>query len=510
MATNIEPQVLMNSILGKISDVLLNGDGTVIPKSDDHYLAFMSPGIPLLPDTFNYAIEGFGGVVRKISEPGKLDESVGPQGPSPINPADMAADAARKYAAAEQFSALCDLVPDTSGIVDSGRINTWNPETRISHAYAMALQFSQVYNVEPDAATKANLERWRSLLQTTKKEQDLVTLEEVEVTRETDMVKRYREKMLNYLGEAMAYNAARVSALAAQDQQAIHNFAINGPVMQMRVRAAENDWIGNGFRDTLDRVNAAIAAVEGRSFALLKQRYRDDFSRSLLTSPATGANFSYAAPAPSDFARAGSGWSQFYFDNGSYRSNHQFKSSSTMGGGGLAIGPFLASGGGGVDSSNLNSKMNAETFTLKLELCRVPIYRPGINLAFLKSGFWRFDQQNEEYKSTLLSDGARPPKGLMPAITTDCIFVRNLEMNFGERNSELEVNSKKVYGGGTVAYGPFFLGGKHENTTQDSSYGATWSKQGLSIPGMQLIGFLCHTLEKCPDPNPNVPDGSWL
>lgn len=34
--------------------------------------------------------------------------------------------------------------------------------------------------------------------------------------------------------------------------------------------------------------------------------------------------------------------------------------------------------------------------------------------AFIKSGFWPFDQQNQEYKNTLLSDGKRPPNGLMP------------------------------------------------------------------------------------------------
>lgn len=508
MATNVEPEVLMNGILGKITDILLNGDGTVVPKSDDHYFAFMSPGIPMLANSFDYAIEGFGGVARKNADAGKLDQSLGPQGAPPVDPSALAADASRKYASAEQFAALCDLVPDTSGIIDSGRINTWQPETRVSHAYAIALQFSQVYNVEPDAATRANLERWRSLLQTTTKEQDIVTLQEVEVTRETELVKRYRDKMLAYLGEAMAYNAARVSALAGQDQQAVHNFAINGPVMQMRVRAAENDWIGNGARDTVDRINAAIAAVEGRSFALLKQRYKEDFMRSLLTSPSSGANFLYTAPASPDFARAGSGWSRFYFDNGSYRSNHRFTSRSTSGGGGLHFGLFSIGGGGGSQRTRMAGSMNAESFKMSFELCRVPIYRPAINLAFIKSGFWRFDQQNQEYKNTLLSDGKQPPKGLMPAISTDCVFIRNLTLDFGERNAELEANSKKAYGGGAVSYGPFFLGGRHESASRDKSLEASWSRQGVSIRGLQLLGFLCHTLDKCPDPNPKVT--SWI
>ena len=516
MANNVQPEALMNSVLGKISDVLLNGDGKVIPRSSDHYLAFMSPGYPLSSDFFNYAIEGFGGVARLNADPNQLDKAVGPRSDdasggsasAEIDTSALAADARRKYMAAEAFSAICDLVPDTDGIVNAGRINTWNPETRISHAYALALQFSQVYNVEPDADTKRKLDRWRSLLQEVKTEVDLVTEEELEVTRETELVKKYREKMLAYYGEALAYNTLRISALAGQDEQAVHQFAINAPLMQMKVRAAENDWIGNGYRDTYDRINAAIAAVEGRSFALLKQRYKEDFVRSLLTNPSSGANFLYTAPAPADFARSDSGWSEFYFNSGSYNSNHKFSASRTSGGGGLSLGVFTIGGSGSVSKKNWEGEINAEHFTMRFKMCRSTIYRPGVNLAFVKSGYWRMDQQNEEYKNALLSDGKTPPNGLMPAVTTDCIFIKDLVLDFGDRNSEYERRTKEVSGRGGLSYGPFFLGGSHGSEESEQSHQSTWTRQGLRVEGMQLLGFLCHTLEKCPDPKPSITD--WI
>ena len=56
MANEVEPEVLVNSILGKFSDVLLNGDGKVVPRSDDHYDPFMSPGIPMLNEDFLYTL----------------------------------------------------------------------------------------------------------------------------------------------------------------------------------------------------------------------------------------------------------------------------------------------------------------------------------------------------------------------------------------------------------------------------------------------------------------------
>lgn len=116
MANNVAPDVLMNSILGKISDVLLNGDGQVIPRSDDHYLAFMQPGIPFSPDSFNYAIEGFGGVMRNHADPEKLAESVGPNDGAAASDPSLLQRCTPQTRPPKPLPS-CDLVPDTSGIV---------------------------------------------------------------------------------------------------------------------------------------------------------------------------------------------------------------------------------------------------------------------------------------------------------------------------------------------------------------------------------------------------------
>jgi hypothetical protein len=510
MANDVDPEILMNAVMGKIADTLLNGDGETVPKSDDHYLAFIGGGIPMLEDSFNYALEGFGGVTRKNVDPENPQGSLGPQENAEDDDSseELAEDARRKYAAAESFAALCDLIPDTSGIVDAGRINTWQPESRVSHAYALALQFSQVYNVEPDAETEAKIERWRGLLQKTVVEEDLVTGDQIETLKETELVKKYREKMLAYYGEVMAYNTTRVAALSGQDQQAVHNFALNGPLMQMKVRAAENDWISNGYRDQVDRINAAISAVEGRSFALLKQRYREDFFRSLLTSPNSGANFAYTAPTPPDFARGEAGWSEFHFDSGSFHSDFKFNSISTKAGGMLSLGFINVGGTGGVQKEDKKYQFNSQKFSFKCKLARVPIYRPAINMAFVTSGFWRFDQNNDEYRNTLLSDGKRPPNGLMPAITTDCVFIKDLELVFGDASGAHEEMRSQVNGGGGISWGPFHFGASHTSSSQSGSNDYEFTEQGLKVHGLQLIAFLCWALPQCPKPNPKV--DNWI
>jgi hypothetical protein len=443
-------------------------------------------------------------------DPNDLEKSTGPQGdPDPAAAeTELAQDALQKYMRAEAFHAMCDLVPDNSGIVDSGRINMWHPETRVSSVYAMALQQSQVFDVQPDEATKKKIERWRSLLMTTEKKTNIVTGDEEEITRESDLVRAYNEKMMAYLGAAMAYNNTRISALAGKDQDAVHRFAINGSLMQMQVRAALSDWSSNGFKGEYEQITSAIQSVEERSFTLLKQRYKEDYARSLLTNPSSGANFLYTAPAPASFARSGSGWTEFWFNSGSFASNHQFKSSTSSLAGGLTIGPLTVGGGGSVSKQEWSGKMDAQNFRLTMKMCRVPIYRPWFHLDFIKSGFWRFMPSNVVVANSMISDGKSPPNGLMSSVTTECIFVQDLFMHFGESHSEFLNKRNSMSGAAGVSFGPFHMGGKHSNTSDSREAKSDWKSEGIRIPGLQLLGFICHMLPKAPSPHPDITE--WI
>jgi hypothetical protein len=511
MADTVEPEVLVNSILGKVSDVLINGDGQVVPKSDDHFLAFLGVGIPARNEDFNYALEGFGGVYRRNADQNDLEKSTGPQegGNEPSVEQQLAADALQKYMAAESFYNLTNLIPDVSGIVETGRINNWNEEGRISDVYAMALQHSQVYDNEPDEATRKKLENWRAKLVTTRKEKDIVTDEEVEVTEESAIVKRYNEKMLAYLTAATEYNNVRISAMAGKDQEAVHRMAVNGPLLQMKVRAAMNDWSSVGHKGDVDKLNAAIQSVEDRAFVLMKQRYKEDYFRSLLTNPSSGSNFLYYAPASPSFARGDAGWSEFYFNSSSFASNHQWKSSSSSVAGGFHIGSIGAMGGGQVEKKRYESKLDTKNFRMSFKLARVPISRPGISLAYLLSGYWRFDQSDEIHKNTMVSTGGNSPEGLMPAITTECIYIKDLFLHFGESHSEFLSQQQTISGGGMVSVGPFHLGGKHAQTQGERNFESDWSDQGIRIPGLQLLGFNCFMLKQ-PSPNPKPTITEWI
>ncbi len=409
---------------------------------------------------------------------------------------------------AESFHAICDLIPSADGFIESGRINTWNPEARLSSVYAMVLQNSQVYNVQPDEETKKQIDRWRSFLITTEKKTNIVSGDVEEIERESNLVKAYNEKMLAYLGAAMEYNNTRISAMAGKDQDAVHRFAVNASLQQMKVRAAMSDWSANGYKGDYENLTSAIQSVEERSFTLLKLRYKEYFTRSLLTNTSSGENFLYTAPAVAGFARADAGWSEFYFNSGSFASNHKCKSSASGARGAFSVGGFTLSGGGKVSKQRWEGKVDTKTFSMRFKMCRMPTFRPWLHLSYLKSGFWRFDQNNEVYKNTMVSDGNTPPDGLMPAITTECIFIKDLHLHFGKSHREFVRKRNSVSGRGGVSFGPFWGGGSHTQKSDQRSHKSEWDDQGIRIPGLQLLGFVCHTLPQAPNPNPNIKD--WI
>jgi len=511
MSKEVLPKELMNSVLGKLYDVLANGDGDVVPPSDDNYLAWLSIGVPYPAEELDFLSEGLTGVVKRSSEKKategdeeKDDEEISIEEINQL----LAQDTARKYQQAENFSRIVDMIPDTSGVTGDVTMNVWNPENTLSQAYEHILKFSQVANIEPDEKLKAKIEKLRGLLQEKKIKKDIITDEETEVIEESQLVVRYHEKMQNFLTVALEYNSHRVNALTAKDPGAVHFWAMNAPILRNKVLAAKRDWVNNGYKEEYEKISAFISQVEGRSMLALKERYLDDLDKTKLTGLASGADFLYASLVPGSFAKTDNGWTQFRFSSSDYSSNFSFSNKKGSAGGGLSLGFFNIGGGGKYEKRKSNSKIDASSFYLTFKIAQVPIVRPWYNVNFLTSKYWRFDKANPEFKSQMVSDGGSPPNGMIPAYTTTAIFVKDLVLNFGSMQSEMQSQMTKASGGGFVGWGPFHLGGSYSSSSGSKDFQRNSESQGIRIDGMQLIGFKCHMLAKSPDPNPEIKE--WV
>jgi hypothetical protein len=153
---------------------------------------------------------------------------------------------------------------------------------------------------------------------------------------------------------------------------------------------------------------------------------------------------------------------------------------------------------------------------MSFDICQVAIVMPWLKTSFLNSHTWRFDPGNPDVNKQMLNDGAAPPKGLLPAYPTSIIFIRNLFLDFGDNHSFSnymhEQDSSHQGGGGGVSFGPFSLSASashwSKNATTQSSSGYSFSDQGLSVPGMQIIGYKCHVLPKAPNPSADIKN--WI
>jgi hypothetical protein len=527
---DVIPSQLMNSVLGKLYDILTNGDETV-PSSEDNFFSWATPGIPVEESDFEFLSQGLTGIVKRADVEALAPVGAGAGGeaaapPPPLTPAQLdqlrAQDTAGLYQQAENFARLVDFVPDVTTTDNDAvaRLSVMNNEGGLSDVYRYALRMSQVMKTELPEDVVKKIADFRSKLSVTTKKKNLIDDTETEVTGPSPLTQIYFEKMAAYEDAALQYNSRRIDALAATNPAAIHYWSLNANILRNRVRAAMADWVSNGYKNDYESIAAYIDQVMQRDMALLKEEYRDELEKARLTGLASGSDFFYTALVPGNFAKS-SGWTEFSFSSGDFSStatsSHSTKQWEAKASGGF-LGLFSASGGGGASSSKSEyaSNFNSDYFGLSFEIAQVPIVRPWFKLPFLLSRSWRFDQNNPEAKGEFISDGAKPPKGKMPAFPTSIIAVRKLNLKFAESSGFTsfvsESESSHAGAGGGFSWGPFSLGGSYSRSSSSGSserkQGYKFSNQGIEIDGMQVIGFKCHVLPKSPDPLPSITE--WI
>ena len=533
---DIEPSVMANGVMAKLYDVLTNGDDTV-PKSEDAFFSWMTPGTPLDPSELAFLTQGFTGVVKKAAVATMRDATAAPavagaDGTAPAAPAApaltqtqldalMAQDATQLLMQAENLSRLLDFVPDVTSATNGqfARMAVSNNDGTLSDIYDFTLRMSQVMAAELPADIKAKIEKMRGLLQVIVKKKDLITDEETEVSEPSPLQKAYYEKMAAYDDAALEYNARRIDAMDGANQHAVHDFSINANIYRNKVRAAMGDWVANGYKDDFEKISAFIEQVSRRDMSLLKQAYVEDLERARLTGIASGSDFFYTALVPGNFANS-NGWTQFGFSAGDFSRHSTSNVSSSSWGVSANAGFFGFGAHGGASHSESHSDytgtFSSDSTSMSFEIAQIPIVRPWFRTAFMNSKAWRFDQNNVTVKGDKLSDGGSPPRGMMPAYPMTCIFVRNVSLSMSN-SSGLQTfmddhRADSQSGGGGFSLGPFSFGASASHSSASGSSSSDWGykfeNNTLHIPGMQLIGFKCHIMPKSPDPDPTIT--AWI
>ena len=422
------------------------------------------------------------------------------------------------YMQAENFAHMVNFIPDMSGLDRTG-FATLENEGSLLDVYKKVLTMSEVAQFELDEKTQAKLAKARSLLtKTVMKATDLLSDEKEPVEVDGPIVEAYNAKMAAYYDAYLEYNNHRLAALAGDDPKAVHDWAMNGQFYFNKVRAAMNAWVTQGYKNDYEQINAFIANVTERDLSLLKAQYKEILQRSMMTGLVSGLEFPFTTISPANFAQA-SGWTEFTFNTRHYKdhsdsqvNNHSLKVDQTSTSW-FHKQHYMY----GKEEPYQEMDMGAELANLDIsfKICQVNIVRPWFKPSFLASKSWRFAPGSEDgRKGTLLSTGGPRPEGILPAYPTAMLVVKDVVFDF--HDTQVASNFKHKYdqvshdGGLGVSVGFFGIGargnvGVLDNKKHDGNEnGIIQNKSKVTIPGMQVIGYRCHMLDKSPDPLPSI------
>lgn len=485
MAKTLEE--LGSTLLVQLSNIVNGGDGRA-PASTDTFLTWCTPGLPFDPSDFEFAASGFGG----------------------------AADAEnyrRLLQQAFNFAQLVDFIPTLSAPYARGdqEYVSRPSQQRLSQVYGDILRFSKVakYDLTPEEVAK--LEKFRKLMRVTKTEKNLVTDEEVEKTVDGPVLVAYNEKMAAYITERAAYNSLRVKADSAKGPDgiaAVAEWASNEELFWLKVKAAENAWASGGYRFDVDDMNAYIRQTTQRSMKLWKAGLEDDLSKSVQSATTPGSSFHFTTVIPGNFAKAG-GWTGYGMSHEETESNTHFESESWSAGASVGFGLFSFGANASHSSESQSSDYRVESFRISFELAPVMISRPWFAAEFFQNQGWTLRKGEGWFYDDFPSDGERPPKGNMIGYSTQAIFARNIVIESAEFATAYQASKSSTEVGGSVGWGPFSLSGSYATAEGDTHFESKVDGARITVPGMQIIGFVNELVGKAPNPMEGLTDADF-
>ena len=280
---------LGKTLIKQLYQITTGGDENVKP-SKDSFISWVTPGLAFTPEDFQFCAKGIGGG------------------------ADAEADKALVQQAFN-LANLIDFIPERSLIYNNDMQQTiWRTsEARLSHLYGEILRFSKVVTQELSEAEKAKIEKFRKLLRTEKIVKDIITEEEKTVVEDGPVLRLYNEKLVAYLTAATNYNNKRIAAQAAtgpEGKLAVADWTNNANLYRLQVKAAMDDWTGNGYRNEVDQMRAYINQVTQRDMMLWKQRLLEYFEDAEQAGLGAGQTFKYTTLVPGNFATS-RGWNKY-------------------------------------------------------------------------------------------------------------------------------------------------------------------------------------------------------
>ncbi len=525
----------LKDLMGKVVEEIqmgLTGGTAELPLPANMKINYVTPGIPLRHDFFDFAIAGpfCGPTSETLDDFRDLVEAIAGDSEDdgePMSREDVIEDAKRMYQQAllgkwEQWSRLVDFIPITEESEQNTDWTLTDDQGTQSHTGIVYGQAGQTLsNIYKDTLTRCwvaeekltpqqekIIERMRKILSVTVETEDFLTGETVETQEDSPAMKAYISKQAAYENAAADY-AMRLARSQTGTAQDVIEFQQSGGIYRQRALRALSDWQGMGFKNQIETAQSAIAHITGSNMVSWKQKLLDSLENTeQSTSGAFGYPFFPATVLPGSFARS-KGWTKFSQRN--LGRNYSSSSSSTSFGGraGFNFGITRFGASGSYSKTEYESNFDLKDFGVEFEMTNVQICRPGFNPNFFASRGWKpKDSFLADYNNEPHSTGGSNPQGCFIGYPTSAIFVRNLTIYSRDIASFVKSKTKDIEGGMSIGIGPFSISPRYAQS--DSSHESNYklNDASIEIKGMQLIAFVSALFPACSNPNPEVKN--WI
>ena len=150
----------------------------------------------------------------------------------------------------------------------------------------------------------------------------------------------------------------------------------------------------------------------------------------------------------------------------------------------------------------------SEGFSISFEIVQGIVDRPWLDMAFIESRAYT-TAHHDSGKSLdpmsegliKLSDGGKPPKGMLPAVPMTAYFVRNLRVRSRAFSSVSQAEWEEFQGEAGISFAGFGATGEHTSETHETNFSHASPRGLIELNGQFLIGVASRYVNKAPNPN---------
>jgi len=323
----------------------------------------------------------------------------------------------------------------------------------------------------------------------------------VDTPVQTNRYKKYLECQSVYLKAQDAYTDAYSDTL--EDPNAAKMWPVKGKRYITDIDNAMAAWTSVGHKESVEGALAVLAAQGRNPTAQMIADAKNRFSvYQVALAGIINTNEPYSYISPSNWCDENANiWTKY---SGTFKSSdtHAYTRSQKWAANlNVNFGLFSTNVQHDGNFDQVNKDAASQDTKITLEWAVVDIHRPWLDSGLLNWGGWKL---SGGVKKGAISDGTRnmpgsPTSYFLPAIPTQMVVVRNVTVKNKAITdyfaSLVKANSTNV----EVGYGPFVAaGGQYSDDEQKRDAIKRFAREGLSIPGMQVIAWASQVMPLSP------------